>query len=493
MKIIQVVGLGPGSIDTIPVGSLEILRQASHIILRTERHPIVEQLRKQGIRFSTCDDLYDSKPTFSEVYQSIVDRLFFQVEQFHQIVYAVPGHPGIAETTVKRLKEQAKQRNICIEIGPGKSFLDDLLEKVGVDPADGLLLLDGTDLQAHMLDPGIATLIMQVYNRDVASDVKLTLMEQYPDEYQVVMAHSVGINDKEQFVKCPLYEIDRLADIDHLTTLFVPATTDASIINRQFSTLIDIVRQLRSPEGCPWDRKQTHQTLRKYMLEEAYEVADAIDRDVPADLCEELGDVLLQVALHSQIGTEEGTFTIHDTIASINEKMIRRHPHVFSDMHVQSAVQVIQNWEQIKQQEKAEKGQVADSSFLHSIPSILPAMQMAYQLQKKAAMVGFEWEAIEDVKKKVKEEWAELWEAVERNDETSIQHEFGDLLFAAINLARYLKLDPESALASTNQKFRNRFSYIEKQLANAGIKLGESSLEKMDKLWNEAKKFEQTE
>jgi tetrapyrrole methylase family protein / MazG family protein len=380
-------------------------------------------------------------------------------------------------------------------IGPGKSFLDDLLMRVGADPADGLLILDGTDLRKRSLNPSLPTVIMQVYSQAVASDVKLTLMEQYPDDYEVVLAQAVGVLGQEKLLRMPLYEIDRISDIDHLTTLYIPGSTDESVINGQMFRLIEIVEQLRGPEGCPWDRKQTHKSLRKYMLEEAYEVADAIDREEFDDICEELGDVLLQVALHCQIAAEEGYFTIHDTIRAINEKMIRRHPHVFADIHVENAEEVVQNWEEIKQQEKREKKGIQDvqeesSSFLDTIPRSLPALMMAYKLQKKAAEVGFEWDDIADVYKKVQEEWQEFQEAAKIENPKQLEMEFGDLLFVLINLSRYLKIDPESALSSANRKFRSRFQYIEQQLKREGASLHESSLEKMDKLWNVAKKIE---
>jgi tetrapyrrole methylase family protein / MazG family protein len=492
MKHIHIIGLGPGVLDDLPLGCLEILKQSRHTVLRTERHPVVQSLRDMRFEFETCDDIYESEPTFEKVYEKIVTRVLERATEFQEVVYAVPGHPGVAERTVQMLQKKAREVDgLQVTIGPGKSFLDDLLAKVGADPADGLLILDGTDLLRRGLNPSLPTVILQVYNRDVASEVKLTLMEQYPDEYEVVVAQALGVPGEEKLLRVPLYEIDRLSMIDHLTTLFVPGTSDASILNRQFFRLVEVVEQLRGPNGCPWDRKQTHVSLRKYMLEEAYEAVDAIDRDAPDDLCEELGDVLLQVALHSQIAAEEGNFSIYDTIAAINEKMIRRHPHVFSDVHVKDADEVVQNWEAIKTKERQLKSGTSDTvSFLDTIPKSLPALQMAYELQKKAAEVGFEWEHIAGVYDKLEEELAEFREAAQTADPKELENEYGDLLFVLINLSRYLKIDPETALAATNRKFRNRFNYIEQQLKQRGSSLHESSLAEMDKLWNDAKKIE---
>ncbi|MGZ4164356.1 MAG: nucleoside triphosphate pyrophosphohydrolase, partial [Tumebacillaceae bacterium] len=257
-------------------------------------------------------------------------------------------------------------------------------------------------------------------------------------------------------------------------------------VNRQLWKFVEIIAALRDPDtGCPWDLKQTHQSLRPYVLEEAYEVADAIDRDDPFDLADELGDLLLQIVLHAQIGAEEGTFDIYDVVQAVSDKMIRRHPHVFGGgMEADTSEQVVANWAEIKAQEKEEKG-VEETSLLDAVPASLSAMMAAYKIQKKAASVGFDWDNISDVYQKVKEEINELEETV---DDTS--GELGDLFFALVNLARFLKVDPEAALAKTNHKFRSRFAYIEQRLLEAGKTPDQSTLEEMDRLWNEAKNAE---
>jgi tetrapyrrole methylase family protein/MazG family protein len=222
------------------------------------------------------------------------------------------------------------------------------------------------------------------------------------------------------------------------------------------------------------------------VLEEAYEVADAIDRDDPFELADELGDLLLQIVLHAQIGSEEGTFDIFDVVKNVSDKMIRRHPHVFaSGVEADTAEQVVTNWQAIKAQEKAEKGE-EKTSLLDSVPASLPAMMMALKLQKKAAEVGFDWDDVADVYRKVKEEINELEETTDKSGE------LGDLLFALINLARFWNVDPEEALACTNRKFRSRFAYIEQRLAEMGKTPAESDLAEMDRLWDEAKAEERS-
>jgi len=491
MAKITVVGLGPGSWTGLPLGTYQLFQDqqaaGGTIFLRTERHPVVDDLRNKGVVFTALDDFYERAENFDEVYQGIVDHLFAQAKERGELVYAVPGHPGVAETTVQKLREQSAAAGVELEIGPGHSFLDELLTRIGVDPANGLLMLDGTSLLSRQLNPSLHTIIAQVYNADVASDVKLTLMEQYTDEYIVTVATAVGIKGMERIEQVPLYELDHLDFLDHLTTVYVPATEEEAVVNKQLWKFVEIIAALRDPDtGCPWDLKQTHQSLRKYLLEEAYEAADAIDRDDPFDLADELGDVLLQIVLHAQIGREEGTFDMHTVIQSVSDKMIRRHPHVFGGgMEADTSEQVVANWQEIKAQEKAEQG-ITEQSHLDAVPSSLPAITAAYKLQKKAAEVGFDWDDISYVYDKVKEEITELQETEDKSGE------FGDLLFALVNLARFLKIDPEDALARTNLKFRRRFAVIEQELAKRGKTPEQSTLEEMDQLWDYAKKLERS-
>jgi len=486
MAKVTIVGLGPGSWTGLPLGTYQILEQEQKagrsILLRTERHPVVSDLCAKGIVFSALDSFYEEAEEFAEVYQRIAEHVLSEAQARGEVVYAVPGHPGVAESTVVILRRLGRERGTEVVIGPGHSFLDDLLVSVGVDPMDGLLLLDGTSLFPRQLNPSLHLVLAQVYNRDVASDVKLTLMTQYPDDYEVTVARAVGVEGLERVERMPLYMIDRLDWIDHLTTVYVPATTSEEVVNRQLWRFVEIIAALRDPDtGCPWDLKQTHKSLRKYLLEEAYEAADAIDRDDPFELADELGDVLLQIVLHAQIGSEEGTFDIHEVIRNVTDKMIRRHPHVFGGaMEADTADQVVANWQEIKAQEKAERGEV-QGSVLDGVPASLPAMTAAYKIQKKAADVGFDWDDVSYVYQKVKEEITELEETDDK------QGELGDLFFALVNLARFLKVDPEEALAGTNRKFRSRFSYIEQRLREQGKTPEQSTLEEMDRLWEEAK------
>lgn len=252
--------------------------------------------------------------------------------------------------------------------------------------------------------------------------------------------------------------------------------------------LAAIMRRLLAPGGCPWDREQTHQSLKPYLIEEAYEVIDAIDSGSDEHLAEELGDVLLQVVFHAAIAERDGRFTLDDVTRGISEKLKRRHPHVFGDVTVDGTGEVLKNWEEIKRREKREKRD--DGSVLDGLPRSLPALIRARRIQEKVSRVGFDWPRTEEVLMKVEEELCELKEASLQNDRDAIEEELGDLLFSVANLARFVSLCPEDALRKTIDKFQRRFQYIERELPKHGKKLGEASLEEMDALWEEVKREE---
>lgn len=251
-----------------------------------------------------------------------------------------------------------------------------------------------------------------------------------------------------------------------------------------FARLVEIMEKLRSPKGCPWDKAQKREDLKPYLLEETYEVLDAIDKKSDEKLKEELGDLLLQIVFHAQISKEEKKFDIDDVCKEINEKLIRRHPHVFSNIKAKTPDVVLKNWEKIKKSEKRGK------SVLEGIPKVLPALLKAYRLQEKAGRVGFDWEETKQVEKKVREELKELKEAIREKKKQKIREELGDLLFAIVNLSRFLKIDPEDALQNANEKFIRRFKAIEKKASTKGKDLHGMTLAEMDALWEEAKKNE---
>jgi MazG family protein len=270
------------------------------------------------------------------------------------------------------------------------------------------------------------------------------------------------------------------------------ADPDEAAAARSFGAFVQLIARLRGPGGCPWDREQTHESLKPMTIEEAYEVLEAIDRADDEHLAGELGDLLLQVVFHAQIAAEAGRFTIADVVERVAAKMVRRHPHVFAGARADTPGEVLRSWEAIKQAEQAAKGAKADASMLDSVGTALPAVMEAFQMTTKVSRVGFDWPGMAAVLEKLEEEVAELREAAgtAEPDHRRVAEEVGDLLFAAVNVARLIGADPESALKSANRKFRRRFAFIERELARRGRTPAQSTLEEMESLWAEAKATE---
>ncbi|HWO76044.1 MAG TPA: nucleoside triphosphate pyrophosphohydrolase [Bacillus sp. (in: firmicutes)] len=486
-KII-VAGLGAGDLDQLPLGIYKLLKQANQIFLRTKEHPVVEELENEGLTYTSFDAIYEKHNQFDAVYEEIVEELFKEANN-REILYCVPGHPLVAEKTVELLLAEQKQKGIQVEIKGGQSFLDAMFQAIQVDPIDGFQLLDAATLQVDEVDLRKHQIIGQVYDVYVASHVKLTLLELLPYDYPVQVVAYAGM-EKEEVRTVPLFELDHEPIFHNLTSLYIPPVQDEELLYNQFATFKRIIAALRGPGGCPWDQKQTHVTLKPYLIEEAYELLDAIDKEDVDGMIEELGDVLLQVLLHAQIGEDEGLFTIRDVIASISSKMVRRHPHVFGEKSVQSVDEVISNWQDIKAGEKNQDER--KTSILDRIEKSLPSLLKAYELQKEAGKVGFDWEeagpALQKVKEEIEELEAEL--SVQPIDRNKLAKEIGDLLFASVNVARLTKIHPEDALRMTNEKFMTRFQHIEERVKQSGKSFKDFTLEELDEYWDEAKKIE---
>lgn len=485
MPIIHVVGLGPGDINGLPMGTYRLLHSNLPVYLRTEVHPVVEELKSNGLSYQSFDYLYETKERFDEVYRQMAELLLREAAEQGEIVYAVPGHPLMAEQSVQNLHHMATE-DVEIKIGPGHSFLDSVCSALRFDPIDGMLLLDGTTLAPDQLQLSTHTLIAQVFNPAVASEVKLTLMEVYPDDYSVTVVRAAGVSGLERIQQIPLYDLDRLDFVDHLTTVFVPKAHDESTLHKDPWFVAKLVKRLRDPDGCPWDRKQTHETLRKYVIEEAYEVAHAIDEGDAYALVDELGDLYLQILLHAQIGSEFGDFTLRDVFAALADKLIRRHPHVFGENRAQNAEDAQRVWEAAKAAESTPD----PASVLGKLKWGQPAFSFATSVQKKAAGVGFDWPSAEGVFLKVQEELDELKKEFLDKNQKNIEEEFGDVLFSLANLARFCHVDVEAVLGQANRKFVERFTYVEERVLESGQNWGALTSEDLENFWVEAKQRE---
>lgn len=484
MKRVTVIGLGYGELEQIPLGIYRFLKETSYLYTRTIDHPIFEQLQEENIQIESFDTIYEENETFEAVYETIVKRLL-EVDA-PSVVYAVPGHPLVAEQTVQLLIEAEREGKIELDIKGGQSFLDAMFTAVRMDPIEGFQLVDALQLKAEELVMSQHILIGQVYDAFVASEVKLTLMEKYRDDYEVKVVTAAGTS-MEQVLTVPIYELDRVTQIDNLTSVYVPPAPFEERM-RDWSSLKEVIRILRSPEGCPWDRKQTHESLKRHLIEEAHEVIQAIEEQDDDALIEELGDILLQVFLHAQIGEDEGYFVLEDIVQAIQEKMIRRHPHVFGDTTVENADDVVANWEEIK---RAERGEETVHSILDGEYRASSSLLTSYNYQKKAATLGFNWPSIDGALEKFEEEWAEfLHEVREGNNETQID-EFGDVLFTLVKIAQFLKISPEEAMVHANEKFSRRFRHVERRMKENHAEGEVVDLEQMDLYWDEAKGEEQ--
>ena len=478
---LTILGLGPGEVDDLSRRAWRALKQAKTVIVRTSQHNCVPCLpQSEGTTYQYCDDLYESIPAFKDVYAAIVERVL-TAARVGDVVYAVPGDPMVGESTVLALLKATKAENIAVEMVSGISFVEPILAALGVDAMDGLQILDGITVAAMHhppINPDVPALLGQVYSREVAANVKLTLMNQYPDEFEVSLIHAAG-TDTPIVEHLPLYEIDRSENIKHMTSLYVPALGKMS----SFEQFQDIIAHLRAPEGCPWDKEQTHLSLRRYLLEEAHEVLEALDAEDSVELYKEMGDLLLQIVLHTQIAIDDGEFKMSDVISHVNRKLIHRHPHVWGDVEAKNAGEVLENWDALKKKEHAEQG-INRESILDGIPKGIPALMQALRYQEKTAKVHFDWDSIDSVLAKVREE---LDEVLNATDDDNRAEEIGDLLFVIANWARWLKIDPETALRETNAKFYRRFRFVEENLAAQGKTPAESNLAEMDALWDQAK------
>jgi tetrapyrrole methylase family protein/MazG family protein len=497
--MIFLIGLGPGDPQRLPAYNVDLLTSGLPVYLRTARHPVLASPALASLTFTAFDEVYETSSSFDETYDSIVTRVLSAVAEAPQgkIVYAVPGHPLIGETTVSRLITTAREQEIPFKVVGAPSFIDACLEAIGAAITDDLHIVDALTLNPNApmppdsLQSAAPLLLYQVHSQSAASNAKLALMRAgYPDDYPVTLIRAAGVPGEEDTMEMPLYQMDRgyTAPNAHLTSVYV-AALPAERRRPSFPRLVEVMAQLRDPEnGCPWDLKQTHETLRRYALEEAYEVVEAIDSGDPDKLCDELGDLLLQVVFHAQLASEQGVFEIVDVCEAIVDKLVRRHPHIFGDVKVANADEVLTNWNAIKATEKSNENR---KSRLDGIPKALPALMTALEVSKRAVKAGFEWPDVQGIFDKAVEEFGELRHEIENGgSKERIASELGDVLFTLVNVGRQLEIDAEESLRHQLTRFEGRFRFMEERAdANGGLE--SLTLEQMEDLWRQAKDNEQ--
>ncbi len=472
---ITIVGLGPGADDHVTNETLAAIERIPARYLRTSVHPSAH-LVPGAITF---DDRYESADTFEDVYLGIADDLASAATEHGHILYAVPGSPLVLERTVELLR---RRDDVTCVLLPAMSFLDVAWARLAIDPIDASVrLVDGHRFATDAAGERGPLLVAHAHADWVLSEIKLAVEGASGDE-AVTILQALGTDD-ERIVDTTWAELDRTVEADHLTSLYIPRL--AAPVGVEYVRFHQLARTLR--ERCPWDIEQTHESLVPYLLEESYEVVDAIhglDADDPSSdehLIEELGDLLYQIEFHATIAEEEGRFTIADVATGIHDKLVRRHPHVFGEVDVESTDEVLANWDAIK---RAEKGR---TSVFDGIPRSMPALSYAAKVGKKAAKAGFDWPDAAGPDAKVDEELVELREAVAGEGAARTAEELGDLLFALVNLARHLDVDAELALRAATDKFRDRFSAVERLAATRDIDLTSADLAALDALWDEVK------
>lgn len=481
MGKIFIVGLGPGSVDELTLGALKRIESGKKNYLRTEKHPTVAYFKEKGIYYKSFDYIYDMEADFDTVYEMIVKELVKEASIHGEINYYIPGNPMVAEKTVELLLEM----DIETEIISGMSFIEPMIELVGRDPIHGLKIVDATEFTHQQVDINSDMIITQAYNSRILIDLKITLSEVYGDDYKVWIVHSAGVEGAEKIEHIPIYQLDRIEEVGHLTSVYVPKISEEGRKVFDFNDLIGIMKLLRSENGCPWDMEQTHESIRQSVIEEAYEVVDAIDEGDIDNLVEELGDLLLQVIFHCQIGYDEGEFNLIEVTSALANKLIYRHPHIFLQKNVENSKEVVYNWNKLKD---SKRGYQDLTDILKDLPSF-PALLKASKIQDRAAEVGFDWDDMTGPLEKIKEEYYEVLDAIKRfgKDDERVEDEIGDLIFAVVNLSRFLDVNPEVALNKTNKKFIKRIEFMELESKKMGKKLETMDLQDMEDLWNKAK------
>ncbi len=471
MSKITVISLGPGPREHLTLGALSALEKAEKVVLRTEKCDAAAYIREKGISFDTLDHLHETCDDFEELAENAAREVLKAAENT-PVCYAVFDAGN--DETVRILM----QHTADIAILPGVPLSAPLLsqlpqEKTEIQTAAALSV---TGTQNPLL-------ILELDSRMLAGECKLQLLSWYDADTEVYFFPPAA-GAKRSFVKIPLCDMDRQKAYDHTAALLIPMQTLENKARYDFYDLVQVMGILRGENGCPWDKEQTHETLRKYLIEEAYETAAAIDDEDWLAVADELGDVLLQVVFQASIGAQYGTFELSDITTAICKKMIHRHRHIFGSDHCETAQDVVDNWEKIKKEERGFKTQ---SEVLQGVTRGLAPLMRAAKVQKKARDVGFDWDDPMEALQKVHEEADEVADAIREKNAAHLEEELGDLFFSCVNVSRLCGVEAETALQRAIEKFVNRFTAMENAILRDGKCLKDLTLSEMDVYWNGSK------
>jgi len=480
IPVINILGLGYGKNHIITEQTRALFDGSRAIYVRTRNHPAIKNISKTH-EIITFDDLFLDPILLSKTSSQISKQIIDMVNGTNKLVYLTPGDPFFGDRISFELAKQGRNLNIQVNyylIGDQLSTLFSELNKFPSSQFFNIDALELVDQHVPPFSPSSDGLISHINSQALAQEIQKVLVSAYPSDHVIQLISPFAENQKK-LVPCRLNELAQKEFSNEYNFLFLPALERGY----SFEAFQEIIAHLRAPDGCPWDKEQTHLSLRSHLLEETYELLNAIDNLDKNAMQEEFGDLLLQIVLHAQIASETNAFNMNTIIQGVYSKIVRRHPHVFSDLHFDDTKEVLLNWERLKEKERQKNGK-GEASLLDGVALTLPGLLQADQYQRRAARVGFDWPDLNGVLDKLNEELLEVNSAL---DDESRADEIGDLIFAVVNLARWYKIDPENALRATNEKFRRRFSYIEKQARIAGRSVDELSLEEMENYWQEAK------
>lgn len=465
--------------NSLTLAAKDAIEKADRLFLQTSKHPCAAWILSKGLPFTSMDDLYESCDDFDALNNAVAERLM----RAGDAVFAVAGR-SVGSALFSAILHRAEKTNTEVIRLPGSGYAESALAALDAPIGASGISIHAANAMDFEINPYLPLCIEEIDTQVRAGEVKLRLSEFYPDDHAAYFC--VMDEDGAYFCrKIPLYELDRQSGYFAATTLILPAAGFASLTRYGMDGLIEVVDKLRDPGGCPWDREQTHESLRTALLEEAYEVLDAIDRQDEAALCEELGDLLLQIVFHAKLEAEKRAFTFRDVTSGIVNKLVSRHPHVFAKKKVDSVDEVLSNWEQLKKKEKHFGSQ---SEIMNAVPKCFPSLMRSAKVQKKAADVGFDWDDALTALEKVYEEADELKAAMLNGaDPEGIDEELGDLLFSCVNVMRLLKRDGELILASATDKFIKRFQKMEEMIEKSGLDMRKMDLKSLDTYWNRTK------